>query len=269
MHNIAFPSLGLYFNINPIALSIGNIDIYWYGIIIAVSVIIGLIITKLLDGKYGIKYGTVEEFVLCAIPVSIIFARLYYVIFSWESYKDDLLSVFKIWNGGLAIYGGIIGAILTAFIYCKVKKIKVFDLTDFCIPLLALGQAIGRWGNFVNREAYGIESNSFFRMELLQRNGEYSSVHPTFLYESFGLLIIFAILMIFNRRFSGEKTALYFFMYGLLRAGVEWLRADSLMLFNVKVSFVLSCALSALALTLLIIGYLTSNKQKTVESKEE
>lgn len=269
MYNIAFPSLGLYFNINPIAFSIGNIDVYWYGIIIATSVIVGLIIAKLLDGKYNIKYETVEEFVLWAIPVAIIFARLYYVGFSWNAYKDDLVSIFKIWNGGLAIYGGIVGAILTAFVYCNVKKIRIFDLTDYCIPLLALGQAIGRWGNFVNREAYGTYTNNFFRMELLQKSGEYISVHPTFLYESLGLLVIFIVLMIKNRKFSGEKTALYFFMYGILRAGVEWLRADSLMLFNVKVSFVLSCALSVVSLILLIIGYIRIKKENIKECKEE
>lgn len=269
MHSIGFPNLGLYFNINPIAFSIGFTHVYWYGIIIALGIFLGLFIAKLCDNKYGIKYETVEEFVLWALPVSIICARLYYVVFSWESYKDDLLSIFRIWEGGLAIYGGIIGAILTAYVYCKVKKIKLFDLTDFCIPFLTLGQAIGRWGNFINREAYGIETDSFFRMELLQRNGEYISVHPTFLYESFGLLIIFAILMIFKRSFIGEKTALYFLMYGILRTGVEWLRADSLMLFNFKVSMVLSCVLSFIALIVLIKGYLALRKPVVTESKEE
>lgn len=265
MYNIGFPNLGLYFNINPIAFSIGDINVYWYGIIIAVGIFLALLISKLIDGKYGIKYETVEEFVLWALPVSIICARIYYVVFSWDSYKNDLSGVFRIWEGGLAIYGGIIGAIITAIIYCKAKNIKLFDLTDFCIPLLALGQAIGRWGNFINREAYGSITDSFFKMELLQKSGEYISVHPTFLYESFGLLIIFVVLMIFKRQFNGEKTWLYFLMYGLLRAGVEWLRADSLMLFNVKVSLVLSCILSFIALICLSRGYLVCKK----ESKEE
>ena len=123
MYNIGFPNLGLYFNINPIAFSIGDINVYWYGIIIAVGIFLALLIAKLIDGKYGIKYETVEEFVLWALPVSIICARIYYVVFSWDSYKNDLSGVFRIWEGGLAIYGGIIGAIITAIIYCKAKNI--------------------------------------------------------------------------------------------------------------------------------------------------
>lgn len=255
MYNVGFPSLGLYFNINPVAFTIGNISVYWYGIIIALAIIIGLIIAKRLDGKYGIKYEDVEEFVLWAIPIGVIFARLYYVVFSWETYKDDLLSVFKIWEGGLAIYGGIIGAVVTGIIYCKVKKIKFFDLMDYSIPLLALGQAIGRWGNFVNREAYGIETNNFFRMEILKKTGEYISVHPTFLYESIGLLVIFIVLMVTKRRFSGEKTGWYFLLYGILRSCVEWIRADSLMLFNVKISMVLSIVLAIVSFGLIIFSF--------------
>lgn len=251
MHNVGFPSLGLYFNINPVAFTVGNISVYWYGIIIAFAIIIGLIIAKKLDGRYGIKYDDAEEFVLWAIPVGVIFARLYYVVFSWESYRTNLIDVLKIWEGGLAIYGGIIGAFITAIVYCKVKKINFFDLTDYLIPLLALGQAIGRWGNFVNREAYGIETNNFFRMEILKA-GEYISVHPTFLYESLGLILVFAVLMLTKRRFSGEKTAVYFFMYGILRSFIEWLRADSLMLFNVKVSMVLSIALALVSLGFIV-----------------
>jgi len=243
MHNISFPNLNLYFNINPIAFSFGNLTIYWYGIFIAFAVIIGLFLAKLRDKKFGISFDDVEEFVLWAIPVSIIGARLYYVIFSWDFYKDDLVSVFKIWNGGLAIYGGIIGALLTAIVFCKVKKINLLSLLDFSIPFLALGQAIGRWGNFFNREAYGIETDSFFRMEILQSSGEYISVHPTFLYESVGLIIIFSLLMIIKRKFPGQVMAEYFLLYGILRAGIEWLRADSLMIGNFKVSMILSIIL--------------------------
>lgn len=252
MYNIGFPNLGLYFNINPVAFSIGNINIYWYGVIIAFAIIFCLVVAKMMDGRYGIEYEDVEEFVLWAIPVGVIFARLYYVAFSWKSYEPDLLSVFKIWEGGLAIYGGIIGAFITGLVYCKVKKISFLDLTDYVVPLLALGQAIGRWGNFVNREAYGAQTDSFFRMEILKKAGEYISVHPTFLYESVGLILIFAILMLMGRRFSGEKTAMYFLMYGVLRSFIEYLRSDSLMLFNVKVSMVLSIVFAVVALGFII-----------------
>lgn len=261
MYNVGFPSLGLYFNINPVAFTIGNVSVYWYGIIIAFAIIIGLVIAKKLDGRYGIKYDDAEEFVLWAIPVGVIFARLYYVAFSWESYRTNLVDALKIWEGGLAIYGGIIGAFITGIVYCKVKKINFFDLTDYLVPLLALGQAIGRWGNFVNREAYGIETNNFFRMEILKKTGEYISVHPTFLYESLGLILIFSVLMATKRRFSGEKTGWYFLLYGVLRSCVEWLRADSLMLFNVKISMVLSIVLAVVSLGFIVFG-LRKNARK-------
>lgn len=256
-YNIAFPNLNLFFNINPIAFSLGKVNVYWYGILITFAIILGLVLARRRDGKYGIRYCDVEDFVIWAIPISIIFARIYYVVFSWDSYKDDFSSVFKIWNGGLAIYGGIIGAVLTAIVYCKVKKIKLLDLLDYCVPFLALGQAIGRWGNFFNREAYGLETNSFFRMELLQRNGEYISVHPTFLYESIGLIIIFIILMKLKRKFSGEVVAAYFGLYGILRSLVEWLRADSLMLGNIKVSLLLS-----IILVICSIVFIVRNRKK-------
>jgi len=243
MYNVSFPNLNLYFNINPIAFSFGPINIYWYGILIASAVVLGLIFAKIRDGKFGIAFDDVEEFVLWAIPVGIIGARLYYVAFSWDLYKNDLLSIFKIWNGGLAIYGGIIGAVLTAVVFCKVKQIKILDLLDYVVPFLALGQAIGRWGNFFNREAYGAETDSFFRMEILQSTGEYISVHPTFLYESIGLLIIFTLLMLIRRKFSGQVIAEYFFLYGILRTAIEWLRVDSLMIGNIKISMILSIVL--------------------------
>ena len=262
MYNVGFPNLGLYLNINPIAFSIGSINIYWYGIIIAFAIILGLVVAKMIDGRYGIRYDNVEEFILWTVPIGVICARLYYVAFSWKSYESDWLSIFKIWEGGLAIYGGIIGAFITGLVYCKVKKISFLDLIDYVVPLLALGQAIGRWGNFVNREAYGVETDGFFRMEILKKAGEYISVHPTFLYESVGLIFIFAILMLTKRRFSGEKTALYFFMYGVLRSFIEWLRVDSLMLFNVKISMVLSIVFAVVALGFIIYNLVRLNKKE-------
>lgn len=252
MYNVSFPNLNLFFNLNPIAFSFGSINIHWYGIFIASAILLGLFLAGFRNGKYGITFEDVEEFVLWALPVSIIGARLYYVAFSWDMYKDDLYSILKIWNGGLAIYGGIIGAILTAFVYCKIRKIKMLDLLDYVIPFLALGQAIGRWGNFFNMEAYGIETNSFFRMEILQKSGEYISVHPTFLYEFFGLIVIFILLMVIKRKFSGEITAFYFLFYGVLRTGIEYLRADSLMIGDIKVSMLLSIVLAVLSIVFIV-----------------
>lgn len=266
MYNVSFPNLNLFFYINPIAFSIGQINIYWYGILIALAVLLGLVLAGLRNGKFGIIYNDVEEFVLWALPMSVIGARAYYVAFSWELYKDNPLSVFQIWNGGLAIYGGIIGAILTAIVFCKVKKINLLDLLDYAVPFLALGQAIGRWGNFFNMEAYGAETNSFFRMELLQKSGEYISVHPTFLYESVGLIIIFALLMLIKRKFAGQVVAEYFLLYGLLRSWIEWLRADSLMIVNLKVSMLLSIILAVSSIGFIIYNILVERKLKS-ESK--
>jgi len=264
MYNIAFPELNLYFNIDNVAFNVLGRDIYWYGIIIAVGILICFFLAKKDDGKYGIKYEIVENFAICAIPFSIIGARLYYVLFKFEDYKNNLIDIFKIWNGGLAIYGGIIAAVITAVVYCRITKIKLLDLLDYCAPFLALGQAIGRWGNFINREAYGAVTDSFFRMEILNEYGDYISVHPTFLYESIGLIIIFIALRIIKREYSGKITLCYFAGYGLLRFFVEYLRADSLMMGNIKVSMLLSGILFITALASLIYFKRKEKYEKTV-----
>lgn len=253
MYNIAFPELNLYFNINKVAFNILGKDIYWYGIIIALAIILCFFLVKKDNGKYGIKYDDIEEFVFITIPFAIIGARLYYVLFSFDDYKNNLIDIIKIWHGGLAIYGGIIAAVVSAVVYCKVKRIKLFDLLDSCAAYLALGQAIGRWGNFVNREAYGAVTDSFFRMKILDEYGKYISVHPTFLYESVGLIIIFIVLKFIKRKYSGEITLIYFAGYGLLRFFVEYLRADSLMIGDIKVSMLLSGILFLISAIILMI----------------
>jgi len=240
MYNIAFPNFDIYLNINKIAFSIGSINVHWYGIIIAFAVLLCLFLAYKKNNKYGIKYLDIENCMLIALPLAIIGARLYYVVFSWGYYKNNLLEIIKIWNGGLAIYGGILTALLVIWIYCKKKKINLLSFLDFLAPLVALGQAIGRWGNFVNREAYGSITNSLFRMEILLNSGEYISVHPTFLYESVGLLAIFFFLYFAKRKYEGQKLAWYFILYGILRFGIEYLRMDSLYFGNIKVSMLVS-----------------------------
>ncbi|MBE5812667.1 MAG: prolipoprotein diacylglyceryl transferase [Clostridiales bacterium] len=243
MYNIAFPNFNIYLNINKIAFSIGDIHIYWYGIIIACAVLICLFLACKNNNKYGIKYSDIENCMLIALPLAILGARLYYVAFSWDYYKNNLSEIIKIWNGGLAIYGGILTAILVIWIYSKKKKIKVLSFLDFLAPIVPLGQAIGRWGNFVNREAYGSVTNSLFRMEILLNSGEYISVHPTFLYESLGLLVIFFFLYFTKRKYEGQKLAWYFILYGVLRFGIEYLRADSLYWGGIKISMLVSAGL--------------------------
>lgn len=259
MYNIAFPNFNIYLNINKIAFSIGNIHIYWYGIIIAFAVLLCLFLAYKNNNKYGIKYSDIENCMLIALPLAIIGARLYYVIFSWDYYKNNLSEIIKIWNGGLAIYGGILTAILVIYIYCKKKRISVLSFLDFLAPLVAFGQAIGRWGNFVNREAYGSITDSLFRMEILLNSGEYISVHPTFLYESVGLLVIFFFLYFAKRKYEGQKLAWYFISYGVLRFGIEYLRADSLYVSGIKVSMIVS---AIFLITGAVIAFEYKNKPK-------
>ena len=252
MYNIAFPNFNIYLTINNIAFSIGDIHIHWYGIIIAFAVLLCLFLAYKNNNQYGIKYSDIENCMLITLPLAIIGARLYYVVFSWDYYKNNLSEIIKIWNGGLAIYGGILTAILVIWIYCKKKKINALSFLDFLAPLVALGQAIGRWGNFVNREAYGSVTDSLFRMEILLNTGEYISVHPTFLYESLGLLAIFFFLYFTKRKYEGQKLSWYFILYGALRFGIEYLRTDSLYLGVIKISMIVSIILLIMGLVIKI-----------------
>ena len=204
---VTFPSLGLEFNINRVAFSIFEIDIYWYAILIVSAILIAFLILKINDKKCNIDYKDILDLSIFLIPISIICARLYYVVFDLDYFLKNPSQIFNIRDGGLAIYGGIIGGVITCYIFCKKKNIKFLDLLDYLVPCLALGQAIGRWGNFVNVEAYGTKTDNFFRMGILE-NGKYIEVHPTFLYESISTFIIFIILMFMTKRrkFAGELT---------------------------------------------------------------
>ena len=213
-------------------------------------------------------------------------ARIYYVVFAWDYYKDNLLSIFNTRNGGMAIYGGVIGAFLTLFIYCKIKKISPFRLGDLCIPGLILGQVIGRWGNFFNREAFGGYTDGLFAMQLplsavrssdvtdsllqhvVEVNGiSYIQVHPTFLYESLWNLILLILLILFTRhkRFDGEVFLLYLAGYGIGRFWIESLRTDQLLLpvIGYPVSMALAALLVVVSVSWIIIWHIRQHK-KTV-----
>ncbi len=245
MKNINFEGLGLSFNIDNVLIDFNGVKIYWYAFIIVIGIAICLLLCKKDDGKYNIKYDDVLLLALFLLPISIICARIYFVLFKLDYYINNPLEIFNIRNGGLAIYGGIIGAIVTIVIFCKKKKIKILDMLDYLAPYLALGQCIGRWGNFFNGEAHGSETASLLRMGILE-NGEYIQVHPTFLYESFCTLILFILLYVRRnkRAYSGELTYIYFFLYGIARAIIEGIRTDSLMLGNLRISQILSIILS-------------------------
>lgn len=205
MDKVTFPGLGLEFNIKQVAFSIGNFSIYWYAIIMMCAFIVGIIIAKIKDGKFGIKFSDCLDLCIILIPLTIIFARIYYVLFDLKYFLNNPLMIFNLRSGGLAIYGGIIGGVISCLIFCKWKKINVIDLFDFIVPMLALGQSIGRWGNFVNVEAYGVETTLPWRMGILE-GLKYIEVHPTFLYEAISTFIIFIILTITSKKRKFRRT---------------------------------------------------------------
>ncbi len=239
---IRFPGLfgDWEFTASSVAFHIGGKAIYWYGILIALGVVLALWFCMRQRTKYGISEDNLLDGVLWGVPLSVIGARVYYVIFYLSEFRNtdgslDWGRVIAIWDGGLAIYGGVIVAIATCYVLSRVRHFKLGALTDLIVMGLLIGQAIGRWGNFMNREAFGSETTLPWRMELLTRAGEAVDVHPTFLYESLWnvvglLLIVFVVSK--ARRFDGENTWFYFLWYGLGRFWIEGLRTDSLYLFD-------------------------------------
>ena len=239
---IRFPGLfgDWEFTVSSVAFHIGGKAIYWYGILIALGVVLALWFCMRQRTKYGISEDNLLDGVLWGVPLSVIGARIYYVIFYLSEFRNtdgslDWGRVIAIWDGGLAIYGGVIVAIATCYVLSRVRHFKLGALTDLIVMGLLIGQTVGRWGNFMNREAFGGETTLPWRMELLTKAGEAVDVHPTFLYESLwnvvGLLLIVFIVSR-ARRFDGENTWFYFLWYGLGRFWIEGLRTDSLYLFD-------------------------------------
>jgi len=231
IQSINFPGLGIYLNINRVAFSIGIREIYWYGIIIGFGLLSAVVLASSQAKKAGLPKDSIADIALFATPVAILFARLYFVIWNLQDYSHNPKDILNIRQGGLAIYGGIIGGVLTAYVYCRFKKLdikKVFDSGSFG---LFLGQAIGRWGNFVNAEAYGSKTLLPWRMEIYSEElGAMASVHPTFLYESLWNVTGLLFLLFYKRRkkFEGELFLIYVAWYGLGRSWIEQLRVDSL-----------------------------------------
>ena len=233
---ITFPNLGIEIDPSPVAFTVFGKDIYWYGIIIAAGFLLAVFYMLSRAKDFGVTQDDVLDMILWAAPIGVVCARLYYCIFYWELYADDPISILYIWEGGLAIYGGVIGGALALLVVAKVKKLPAAVMLDLAAMAVMIGQICGRWGNFMNREAFGTETTLPWRMELITRAGETVDVHPTFLYESLwnvvGLLLIVFIVSK-ARRFDGENTWFYFLWYGLGRFWIEGLRTDSLYLFHV------------------------------------
>ncbi|MBR1874100.1 MAG: prolipoprotein diacylglyceryl transferase [Eubacterium sp.] len=249
MREVAFPHLGIYIDHVPKSFSIFGLDIALYGVIIALGMIAGLYIACFQAKRTGQKTSIYTDFVIWGIVFSLIGARLYYVIFAWDKYKDNLLEIFNFRGGGLAIYGGVIAAVITVYVYCRVKKYSFFLFADTAVAGLILGQAIGRWGNFTNQEAFGEYTDCFLAMRLNAANvnpdyitdtmranmqtigdASYIQVHPTFLYESLWNIAVLLLMIFFTKKkkFDGEIFLMYLVGYGLGRAWIEGLRIDQL-----------------------------------------
>lgn len=252
---ISFPSLGLQMDPDRIVVNLFGKNIYWYGLIIVIGFALAVVYANRRAKQFGLKQDDILDILLVATPVAIVCARAYYCIFNWSLFADQPISVLYIWHGGLAIYGGIIGAAVVVALATKIKKISCLALLDITSLGFMIGQSIGRWGNFVNREAFGAETDSFLRMGLTDATGHTIYVHPTFLYESAWNLLGFVLLHIFSkhRKYDGQVALLYVAWYGLGRGFIEGLRSDSLYLFgtNLRVSQLLAFASCLIALGIL------------------
>ncbi len=273
--DIAFPHLGIYLENVPRNFSVFGFRIAFYGVIIGIGILCGILMAAYIAKKEDTNPDLIWDFAIYAIVCSIIGARIYYVIFEWDVYRNDLLSIFNIRKGGLAIYGAVIAAFITLWIYCRVKKQSFLHIADICVPGLVLGQIIGRWGNFMNREVFGEYTDNLLAMRLpvdavrssdisesIARNmvegTNYIQVHPTFLYEGLWNLALLLLMLLYRRhkKFQGEMWLLYLGGYGLGRAWIEGIRTDTLFIphTTIAVSQVLAVVLfvAALAADILI-----------------
>ena len=261
---ISFPFLGLEID-PPRSFFIGPLEIRMYGLIIAMGLLLAVWYACRRAKEFGLKSDDLLDGVLWVTPFAFLCARAYYVAFEWERYADDLLSVFYIWKGGLAIYGGVIGAIIGAAVFTKVKKIRLTTVLDLLMIGFLIGQSIGRWGNFCNREAFGAATDSFFRMGLFNSVTQaWEFYHPTYLYESVWNAIGFVLLHFLSKRrkYDGQIALCYAAWYGLGRAFIEGLRVDSLWWGPFRVSQVLAVLTCVAAVAVLIWQHFRRHDEK-------
>lgn len=286
MHQtIDFPNLGIHLKNVGDHITVFGFDIAYYGMIIGLGIFVGVLIAVWEAKKTGQNPDDYYDFAMYAVVCSIIGARIYYVVFSWDMYKDDLKSIFNIRQGGLAIYGGVIAAIITVFVYAKLKKMSAPLIFDTAGLGLVAGQMIGRWGNFFNREAFGEYTDNLFAMrlpvdavrasditDLMREKMEvvdgvsYIQVHPTFLYESLWCMCLLILLLLYRRhkKFDGEVFLLYLLGYALGRVWIEGLRTDQLILpgAGLPVSQLLAGSLIVISLVMIVIG---RNRKKSLK----
>ncbi len=281
--SIAFPHLGIYLEHVPKNFTVFGFTIALYGVVIGIGMLCGLALALYIARKYQYDTEKVWDFFLYGIIFGLLGARIYYVIFSWDMYKDNLLDIFRVRNGGMAIYGGVIAAFLTLYIFTKRKKINYFTMIDICVPGLALGQAIGRWGNFFNREAFGQYTDGLFAMQLpveavraheisesisahIAEGTNYIQVHPTFLYEClWNLLVIVVMLLVWkHKEFEGEIGLVYLGGYGLGRAWIEGLRTDQLHLPGTQIAVSQLLAILLVVFSVAVYIFVKRRKMKKI-----
>ena len=251
---IAFPNLGLEVTVNRVAFNILGKDIYWYGIIIAIGFVLAIAYCSRRIDQFGFNNDMLFDALIVALPSAIVCARLYYVIWEWSYYSKHPSEIIAVWEGGLAIYGGVIGALLAVAAYGRIKRLSIPGMFDVAALGLLIGQCIGRWGNFINGEAHGTETASLFGMTV---NGE-GPFHPTFLYESVWNLIGFFILHLISKkcyRFRGQIFLCYLIWYGAGRAVIEGMRTDSLYVgqTDIRISQVVAIVSCIVGIVLLVM----------------
>ena len=260
-YNVSFPGLGLDFTINSVAFTVGSYPIYWYGIIIASGLLLAVLYAWRSSPRYNVDFNKLVNCILVGIITGIIGARLYFCFFQWDYYSKNPIEILYINNGGLAIYGGIIGALAGGLTVAKIQKMKIMPILDIAMMGFLLGQGIGRWGNFINQEAFGTPTNLPWRM--VSEGTGMVGVHPCFLYESLWCLLGFVLLHFYGKyrqKYSGQIFFSYLVWYGFERMFVEGLRTDSLYLpfqlfgMDIRVSQVLSFAIFVTGLVMLIIN---------------
>ncbi len=274
MNTVEFPGLGHTFHLNRGAFHIGNLSVTWYGILITLGILLAMAFALSQCKKFGIIPDKLIDVTLGGVVGGIVGARLYYVAFSWDTFKDDLSSIVKTWEGGMAIYGGLIGAILVGALIVKIRKMKLLPVLDIACMGFLIGQAIGRWGNFVNVEAFGSNTSLPWGMtgeritsylsnsaniEALNKLGvtvdALAPVHPCFLYESLWCALGFLLLFLYSKhhKFDGELFLMYTAWYGLGRGVIEGLRTDSLLLGSIRVSQLLAFVLVIAAVIIWLV----------------
>ncbi|MDF2612585.1 MAG: prolipoprotein diacylglyceryl transferase [Clostridia bacterium] len=278
MPNIYFPHLNLYFNINSIAFKVFGLPVYWYGIILTTGIVLGTALASYIAKKENLDSDIIIDFILYDIIFALIGARAYYVAFNFGYYKDNLIEIFNIRQGGIAIYGAVIISVIVAVVYTRKKKLNFWKFADIAAYGLVLGQAIGRYGNFVNKEAFGDYTNSIFAMRILKQEaklplsenilshlqtafgGEYIQVHPTFFYESCWNIVLLALLFAYRkyRKADGEIFLLYLIGYGVGRFWIEGLRTDQLLIGTTHIA--ISQVVAILSIILGIIGIIMCRK---------